>query len=459
MSDEYLHSDWDEDDDEEQTVVVSNPLSSRVGEAAVKRASSGASSRAASGPTPDEEPPSTLYERLSLSGALDVTDRDLPDAEVPRVPAAQARRVSNYRDMPPAADLQGIAQILEGDYGYVDDADVVAAEPASPRRDSVEELRYSDLDLVPEPEAVAPPVAALPPPAPLPRPMPSIMLGSDASTRNDATERFATRPSTHPLANTLSPPISELRAGGEGSQRSSWWMAIAAVVLLGAGIGIGTWWNAGQGSAIVAGAQPSLGGAEPESGPVHAASQSAAVPQPDLGLAASTLQGDPTHADDANAAPDEVKAAVTPEPELDPAAEARRAARREAREAKAALEAAAAAGASEQEPSSASATEQPIAGSGTKPKPAAALPAQPSREQVIAVMDGTLPKLRACTGDKHGTAHVTLTVRGAGRVSYALVGGAFAGSSEGSCIARVVKEAQFPAFSEPSIRVTYPFQL
>jgi hypothetical protein len=62
-------------------------------------------------------------------------------------------------------------------------------------------------------------------------------------------------------------------------------------------------------------------------------------------------------------------------------------------------------------------------------------------------------------GDRHGVAEVTLTVRPAGFVSYAVVSGAYAGTSEGSCIARAVRAAKFPAFSDPTLRVTYPFEL
>ena len=58
-----------------------------------------------------------------------------------------------------------------------------------------------------------------------------------------------------------------------------------------------------------------------------------------------------------------------------------------------------------------------------------------------------------------GVATVTLTVRGSGQVSHALVGGTFAGTPQGSCIARAVKLARFPSFSDDSVRITYPFQL
>ena len=87
------------------------------------------------------------------------------------------------------------------------------------------------------------------------------------------------------------------------------------------------------------------------------------------------------------------------------------------------------------------------------------MPAQPSRDQVVAAMNSVLPGIKECVGDKHGTADVTVTVRSAGFVSYAIVGGTFVGTPEGSCIAKVVRDARFPTFTDPFIRVTYPYQL
>lgn len=109
----------------------------------------------------------------------------------------------------------------------------------------------------------------------------------------------------------------------------------------------------------------------------------------------------------------------------------------------------------------------PAAEPESTPKPAAIetpassadLPAKPSREQVTAALNAVLPELQRCVGDRHDTADVTLTVRPGGFVSYAVVAGPYAGSAEGSCIARAVKAAKFPAFSDPSLRITYPFQL
>jgi hypothetical protein len=101
----------------------------------------------------------------------------------------------------------------------------------------------------------------------------------------------------------------------------------------------------------------------------------------------------------------------------------------------------------------------PVAQAEGEAPTAPGLPAQPSRDQVSAALNAVVPALQKCVGDRHDTADVTLTVRPGGFVSYAVVSGAYAGSTEGSCIARAVKAAKFPAFSDPSVRITYPFQL
>ncbi len=81
------------------------------------------------------------------------------------------------------------------------------------------------------------------------------------------------------------------------------------------------------------------------------------------------------------------------------------------------------------------------------------------RETVQAVMLGVEPAVRACAGDRHGTAQVDVVVQSSGRVSTATVTGTFQGSAEGSCIARAVRSARFPAFSGEPLRFRYPFGL
>ena len=94
----------------------------------------------------------------------------------------------------------------------------------------------------------------------------------------------------------------------------------------------------------------------------------------------------------------------------------------------------------------------------TSTKSTGPLPAQPSREQVVATMKAAMPALNRCTDGRKGSVSAQLTVRGSGRVSYALIQGSFAGTREGSCLATALRDVRFPAFSEPSLRLTYPLQ-
>jgi len=54
---------------------------------------------------------------------------------------------------------------------------------------------------------------------------------------------------------------------------------------------------------------------------------------------------------------------------------------------------------------------------------------------------------------------VRVTVSGSGRVTTAVVQGAWAGTPEGSCLARAVRTAHLPAFRQPRININYPFVL
>jgi hypothetical protein len=65
----------------------------------------------------------------------------------------------------------------------------------------------------------------------------------------------------------------------------------------------------------------------------------------------------------------------------------------------------------------------------------------------------------ACSAQGHGLAAVRVSVAGTGRVSSALVTGPLAGTPAGSCVAQAVRGATFPAFTQPTFVVNYPFQL
>jgi len=92
--------------------------------------------------------------------------------------------------------------------------------------------------------------------------------------------------------------------------------------------------------------------------------------------------------------------------------------------------------------------------------PAAAdLPAYPSREHVTAGFEAVRDALSRCAAGRSGTAEIKATINGNGRIGHALVAGDFTGSPEGSCMARAVRAAQFPAFAQPRLKVRYPFAL
>lgn len=81
------------------------------------------------------------------------------------------------------------------------------------------------------------------------------------------------------------------------------------------------------------------------------------------------------------------------------------------------------------------------------------------RETVQAVMQGMEPAVRACAADRHGTAQIDVVVQASGRVSTATVTGAFQGTPEGSCMARALRSARFPPFTDAPLRFRYPFAL
>jgi hypothetical protein len=86
-------------------------------------------------------------------------------------------------------------------------------------------------------------------------------------------------------------------------------------------------------------------------------------------------------------------------------------------------------------------------------------PDTPAREDVVAALEPVREAVERCAAGRHGIAEVDLSVTGSGRVAHAMVGGDFVGSAQGSCIARVVRGAQFRAFKQPLFRVLYPFSL
>jgi len=75
------------------------------------------------------------------------------------------------------------------------------------------------------------------------------------------------------------------------------------------------------------------------------------------------------------------------------------------------------------------------------------------------VFDALKQELRRCAGGQSGVATINATVFAPGRVGYAMVDGDFAGSPAGSCMARAVRRATFPAFRQAKLTVSYPVSL
>jgi predicted Zn finger-like uncharacterized protein len=90
----------------------------------------------------------------------------------------------------------------------------------------------------------------------------------------------------------------------------------------------------------------------------------------------------------------------------------------------------------------------------------AGLPTTPGRSDVVGAMNGVQSAVTACGSGEHGVASVSVSVSGSnGHVSNASVTGQFAGTPVGSCIARAVRSATFPRFSQATFTFTYPFRI
>jgi hypothetical protein len=100
----------------------------------------------------------------------------------------------------------------------------------------------------------------------------------------------------------------------------------------------------------------------------------------------------------------------------------------------------------------AAATPEPLA-----PPPARGEP--PNRAEVRSALERVRAGVAACGAGRHGRADVRLTVHPSGRVQAARVEGTFAGTTQGSCIARAVRDARFPAFAGEAFDVAYPYDI
>lgn len=100
-----------------------------------------------------------------------------------------------------------------------------------------------------------------------------------------------------------------------------------------------------------------------------------------------------------------------------------------------------------------------IAVGGSAPAPKA-LPASPSRADVVKAMDGVRADVKRCakaSGASGGVAKVLVTVHKSGKVTGAKVSGV--PDSVAGCVGGAVRHAQFPRFSQPTFSINFPFRL
>lgn len=106
-----------------------------------------------------------------------------------------------------------------------------------------------------------------------------------------------------------------------------------------------------------------------------------------------------------------------------------------------------------------------VAGKGVRKKTVAVAPAPtgpidtPTRDDVLSGLDRVRSNVRACAEGRQGVAEVDLTIAKNGVVTNALVGGDFGGTPQGSCMARAVRKARFPQFTQDRYRVLFPYVL
>lgn len=88
-----------------------------------------------------------------------------------------------------------------------------------------------------------------------------------------------------------------------------------------------------------------------------------------------------------------------------------------------------------------------------------ALPRQPSRDEIGAALEGLSEQLQACAGEHRGDTEVTLTVRGSGEIVHAELAAPLAGTAQGRCLVRVLRQAKLRAFARPFVRVAHTLQI
>lgn len=87
------------------------------------------------------------------------------------------------------------------------------------------------------------------------------------------------------------------------------------------------------------------------------------------------------------------------------------------------------------------------------------LPEILERAEVIEGIEVLRNEYNACVGDLHGTAEMRIRIANTGRITHALAEGDYAGTPQGSCLARTLRQARFRPFVRSSIEIVYPLSL
>ncbi len=86
-------------------------------------------------------------------------------------------------------------------------------------------------------------------------------------------------------------------------------------------------------------------------------------------------------------------------------------------------------------------------------------PVGPDRDEVQRVMEAIRPALAQCAAGGHGLTQVQLTVTPNGRARAIRIAGPFAGSTEGSCMARAARGARFAGHEgDEDVTIRYPYR-
>ncbi len=389
-----------------------------------------------------------LPTETEIESAIELVRMTMPPSGPSAAQAAERSDNASSGTMSPEA-IESVARFIS-DPGVL--AQNTNRDLDAPRR-SLEAIEL--LDAPDAPEYGAEPTDMRAPPQPPPTPgrraadedLPSIVLGSQVSTRADQTERTRTIPLTHPMANSIAPGGSAVSTPPRARKSSRWQVALGVAALIAIGFGSRLLQSRGE----------------------HHAASGLPNEQEEEALSRRdepSKSVEPTEQDRIARQLAEAEAARRAEAEATAAREAedQRLAQESLAKQQADALAQAARQRAEKENAQAKKARSLRVGLGgvrmiEREQGAASEAAGPDRAKVVAAMNAIAPQLQSCVGAEHGVADVTLTVRAPGVVSHALVEGAFADSPQGSCIAKALRAAKLPPFDEPVTRIEYPISL